>query len=228
MKKFISRLMCSLIAIAVLGFMPPNQLKVHAERHDIIQYKIKKGDTFYLLGLRFNSSGESISNMNAEMDPYNLKIGSKVKVPVGSGTKLHYVKKGDTLGTLSYKYDSTIELISEKNNISNPNLIYTGDILSIPKLTLTDINAIVIDINNASREGYGGFGNARFENGCLKIDMYFNLVVHEYSMKIIKQILDKHNVKQVDYNVENVIWDCPPGVHCTSRHGTVCIKIDKK
>lgn len=224
-----SRLLFSLVVIVGLLGLYDDPLEVQAQPNKIIQYKIKKGDTFYLLGKRFNSSVESISNKNPKMTPTNLIIGSKVKVPVGPGVKLHRVKKGETLGNISWKYDSTVEFISEKNNIINQNMIYPGELLAIPELTRTEINAIVNDINKASKEEkYGGFVNARYENGCIKIDMYFNLAAHKYSMKIINQILDDHNVKQVDYKVENVEWDCPPEVHCTSHHGTVCIKVDKK
>ncbi|MEH6993724.1 LysM peptidoglycan-binding domain-containing protein [Neobacillus drentensis] len=227
MVKNIRRLLFSFAVI--FGLLAPydHPLKVHAQTNNIIHYKIKKGDTFYLLGLRFNSSVKSISNMNPEMNLNNLIIGRKIKVPVGSGIKLHHVKKGDTLGNISWKYDSTVEFISSKNNIVNPNLIYPEDILSIPEITRTEINAILNDINKASIEK-GGFGNARYENGWIKIDMDLNYVASQYYMKIVNQILDNHNVKQVDYTVENVVWDCPPGVHCTGHHGTVCIKVDKK
>jgi LysM repeat protein len=231
MVKNIRRLLFSLVAVLILGLLSPYDypLEVHAQKNNIIHYKIKKGDTFYLLGLRFNSSVNSISNMNKGMNPTNLMIGSKIKVPVGPGVKLHHVKKGDTLGNISWKYDSTVEFISEKNNIANQNMIYPGDLLAIPEITRTGINAIVNDINKASKEEkYGGFVNARYENGWIKVDMNLNYVASKYSMKVIGQILDKHNVKQVDYSVENVVWDCPPGVSCTGHHGTVCIKVDKK
>jgi LysM repeat protein len=226
MIKKIRRLLFCLVAI--FGLLAPYDypLKAHAQTNNIIHYKIKKGDTFYLLGLRFNSSVKSISNMNPKMNPNNLIIGRKIKVPVGSGIKLHHVKKGDTLGNISWKYDSTVEFISAKNNIVNPNLVYPGDILSIPEITRTEINAILNDINKASKNG--GFGNARYENGWIKIDMDLEYVPSLYSMKIVNQILDNHNVKQVGYTVENVVWDCPPGVSCTGHHGTVCIKVDKK
>jgi LysM repeat protein len=226
MVKNIRRLLFSLAAIFVLLAPYNDALKVHAQTtNNIIHYKIKKGDTFYLLGLRFNSNIKSISNMNPKTNPNNLIIGRKIKVPVGYGIKLHHVKKGESLGIISWKYDSTVEFISAKNNIVNPSLIYPGDILSIPEITRTELNAIVNEINKASN---GGFGNARYENGWIKIDMELNLVASKYYMKIVNRILDNHNVKQVGYTVENVVWDCPPEVSCTSHHGTVCIKVDKK
>ena len=105
-------------------------LNAHAEakvNNRPIHYTIKKGDTFYLLGKRFNSSVKVISSMNPKMDPHNLIIGSKIKLPVGSGIKIHHVKKGDTLGNIARNYNSTVDMIAKKNYIVNPNIIYPGD-----------------------------------------------------------------------------------------------------
>ena len=60
-------------------------LSAHAEVKSIIDsihYTIKKGDTFYLLGKRFNSSVKDISSTKSKRSR-NLIIGSKIKLPVG-------------------------------------------------------------------------------------------------------------------------------------------------
>lgn len=41
------------------------------------------------------------------------------------------VKSGDTLSEIAQKYGTTYQALAEKNNISNPNLIYVGQILKI-------------------------------------------------------------------------------------------------
>src|SRR3954447_15112090 len=114
----------------ILGILlAPNDymLNAHAKMNNSsIHYTIKKGDTFYLLGLRFNSSVQDISSMNPKMNPRNLVIGSKIKLPVGSGIEIHHVKKGDTLGNIASKYNSSVNMIATQNNVLNPNLIYLG------------------------------------------------------------------------------------------------------
>ncbi|MDR4945125.1 hypothetical protein [Neobacillus cucumis] len=94
-----------------------------------------------------------------------------------------------------------------------------------------EINAIVNDINKASIENTNayGFGNARYENGWIKIDnIQFNpWQVYDLQMKVIYDIVAEHNFKATDYTVENVVWDCPTG-DCTSHWGTVDIKVDKQ
>jgi LysM repeat protein len=130
------KLLLSLTVILGILLVPKYYLlNAHAEsksNNGSIHYTIKKGDTFYLLGNRFNSSVSDISSMNPKLDPYNLIIRSKIKLPVGPGIDIHHVKKGDTLGNIATYYNSSVYLISEKNYIVNPNLIYPGDILAIP------------------------------------------------------------------------------------------------
>ena len=177
--------------------------------------------------------------MNTKIDPLNLRIGSKIKLPVGSGIKIHYVKKGDTLGNIAGTYNSTVYTIAERNYIVHPDLIYTGDILAITKSTDADngnltknavsqkvINAIVNDLNQSELNKYSTL-HARYENGWIKIDnINFNLPAHKWAMSIVDEVLDNYNVKIVDYTAENVIWDCPDG-DCTGHWGTVCIKVEK-
>ena len=45
--------------------------------------------------------------------------------------KTYVVKPGDTLSAIAAKYGTTYQEIATKNGISNPNLIYPGQILKI-------------------------------------------------------------------------------------------------
>lgn len=42
------------------------------------------------------------------------------------------VKSGDTLSSIANKYNTTVDILVEKNNISNPNLIYKGQVILVP------------------------------------------------------------------------------------------------
>lgn len=44
----------------------------------------------------------------------------------------HTVKKGDTLSAIAQKYGTTVEALVASNGIKNKNLIYTGQMLTIP------------------------------------------------------------------------------------------------
>jgi len=116
-------------------FLFSNTFTINANaetNNNSINYTIKKGDTFYLLSLRFNCSIKDISSLNPKADPYNLIIGSKVVLPIGPGINIHQVVKGDTLWNIAKKYGSEVDIIAKKNYIENPNLIYSNEILAIP------------------------------------------------------------------------------------------------
>ena len=98
-----------------------------------IKYTIQQGDTFHLLSLRFGTSIEDISLMNKRLNPDNLLIGQKITVPVGKDIYIYAIKKGDVLWKIAKKYNSTVETIAVQNYINDPDLIFVGDILAIPK-----------------------------------------------------------------------------------------------
>ena len=70
----------------------------------------------------------------------------------------HTVQRGDTMWKLAVKYQvGTSEIIDANPQIANPNLIYPGDVLTIPE-TDTSVRAYereVIRLVNAERAKYG-------------------------------------------------------------------------
>ena len=70
----------------------------------------------------------------------------------------HTVVKGDTMWKLAVKYEiGTSEIIQANPHISNPNLIYPGQVLSIPQLntTVTSFESEVIRLVNDIRASNG-------------------------------------------------------------------------
>ena len=70
----------------------------------------------------------------------------------------HTVVKGDTMWKLAVKYEvGTSEIIGANPQIINPNLIYPGQVLTIPELdsSVTDYEAEVIRLVNAERAKQG-------------------------------------------------------------------------
>lgn len=46
-------------------------------------------------------------------------------------TKTYTVKAGDTLGEIAARYNTTVDALARKNNITNPNLIYVGQVIKL-------------------------------------------------------------------------------------------------
>ena len=44
----------------------------------------------------------------------------------------YQVKRGDTLSTIAKQFNTTVEALVASNGITNPNLIRTGELLTIP------------------------------------------------------------------------------------------------
>src|SRR4051812_20299724 len=95
-------------------------------------------------------------------------------------------------------------------------------------VSLEEINAIINDLNHSELSQFSIV--TRYENGWIKMDnIVFDYVPFEWEMSIVNRVLDNHNVKQVDYISENVIWDQgSDGTIGTGHWGTVGIKVDKK
>jgi len=62
--------------------------------------------------------------------PTTLPAGD---VQLASNEILYQVRQGDTLWGISRAYNTTVDAIVQRNNIPNPNLIYVGQRLIVPK-----------------------------------------------------------------------------------------------
>ena len=77
---------------------------------------------------------------NAKNTRYKYAKGYYDKFTNGSGGgdvtppsgKTYTVKSGDTLTAIANRYGTTVKKLCELNNISNPDLIYVGQVLNLP------------------------------------------------------------------------------------------------
>lgn len=92
-------------------------------------------------GYQYTSSGRvnGISG-NVDLDEYtnDIFLSNTEEVPEVENPKCDYedrilykVQPGDTLSQIALEYNTTVSHLVEINNISNPNLIYSGEILTI-------------------------------------------------------------------------------------------------
>ena len=105
------------------------------------EYVVRKGNTLSFIAKEFNTTVENIVLENDIQNPNLIYIGEKLKIipnyndldKDSSLSKIYYkVKKGDTLYSISKRYDVTVEKLVRLNNIINPNLIFPNEILKIP------------------------------------------------------------------------------------------------
>jgi LysM repeat protein len=107
-------------------------------------YIVARGDTLKGLAIRFDTTVEALLAANPSItNPNVIYEGQQVKVyvsqtppptpqPVPSG-QVYYVQRGDTLRKIASKFSTTVDAILRVNpQISNQNVIYVGQAISIP------------------------------------------------------------------------------------------------
>lgn len=102
---------------------------------------VRRGDTLSGIARRYNTSYEYLARINDIPNPNIIRVGQRLKVPIfrddkinDTSHRLYIVKRGNTLTQIAREFDVTIQEIVESNDISNPNLIFAGEILRIPTI----------------------------------------------------------------------------------------------
>ena len=92
-----------------------------------ITYTVKKGDSLYSIAKKYNTSVSTITNLN-NLKSNNLSIGQQLKIPSTSGAETsttYTVKSGDNLYSIARKFNTTVDSIKRKNNLTS-NLLSIG------------------------------------------------------------------------------------------------------
>ncbi|MCK5822750.1 MAG: LysM peptidoglycan-binding domain-containing protein [Bacteroidales bacterium] len=93
-----------------------------------LTYNLQKGDNFYRLGIRFNLTVSELEEINS-IKAIHLRAHQKVIIPL---TAVHTIKNGETLSTLSTKYNIKQSLIIKANRLTNDKNLKVGKKLYIP------------------------------------------------------------------------------------------------
>lgn len=113
-------------------------------------YTVKRGDTLSHIALRYGTTVNSIVSLNPFIKNSNLIYPGQILTIKSNYTssstsnisssegndacgKFSYkIRYGDTLSQISQRYRTTVNKIVTLNNISNPNVIYAGQVILIP------------------------------------------------------------------------------------------------
>ncbi len=101
-------------------------------------YTVKSGDTLWGIGEKYGVPYRTIAQYNGISDPSLIYPGQEIKIPgagggSGSETVTYTVKAGDTPSEIGEKFGVSYKKIAADNGISDPNLIYPGQVLKIIK-----------------------------------------------------------------------------------------------
>lgn len=101
-------------------------------------YTVVSGDTLSGIGAKLGVDWTSIASANGIGSPYTIYPGQVLTIPGGSGGSgggggaTYTVQSGDTLSGIGAKYGVNYQAIASANGISDPNVIYPGQVLVIP------------------------------------------------------------------------------------------------
>ncbi len=137
-------LIAILLATAVPAFAEPAQ-------GDTI-YIVRSGDTLYSIARKFGVTVAAIARANNITNTSLIYVGQRLVIPSPAGgptssgstgatggagpcSRSYVVQRGETLRRIASKCGTTVSAIVAANGLGNPNLIYVGQVLTIPNGT---------------------------------------------------------------------------------------------
>lgn len=100
-------------------------------------YTVQAGDTLSEICGKFGLDLATIEAYNHITNPNLIQVGQvlclKKKAPTPKPSVTTYkIKAGDTLSDIAKKFGTTVAALEKLNGISDPNKIYTGEVIKVP------------------------------------------------------------------------------------------------
>lgn len=95
-------------------------------------YTVKAGDTLSKIAIKFGTSYQEIARVNNISNPNIIYVGQILIIPcTAPSKKIYTVKQGDILSEIAINFGTTVKHLVTINNISDPDLIFVGQLLLI-------------------------------------------------------------------------------------------------
>lgn len=97
-------------------------------------YTVKSGDTLSGIAAKYGTSWQELQRINGLANPNLIFPGQVLKLPGGKpapAKRTYTVKSGDTLSGIAARFGTSWQALAQKNGLSNPNLIYPGQVIRI-------------------------------------------------------------------------------------------------
>ncbi len=104
-----------------------------------VSYTVQKGDSYWLVSQKFNTSLSSVIDANNSSATSYLEVGQIIKVPSDTYT----VQKGDSFFIIAQKCNVSLSELLSINNATQSTVLYTGRKIKIPTDTQGYLTYIV-------------------------------------------------------------------------------------
>lgn len=100
-------------------------------------YTVQAGDTLTAIANKYGTTVDSLVALNNIADKNKIYVGQVLKISgTTSNNSITYtVQAGDTLSGIASRFGTTYQELARINNISNPNLIYVGQVIKINEVS---------------------------------------------------------------------------------------------
>lgn len=135
-------------------------------------YTVQSGDTLSGIALKFSTTSSKLAQLNSISNPNLIYVGQRLLVNQNSSSNSssssqsssaatntdasaasYTVKSGDTLSTIASQHNTTVNQIVLLNQLSNPNLIYVGQVLKLKNNQTTNSSSATSSSTAATTAG---------------------------------------------------------------------------
>ena len=118
----------------------PGNRNEESSHGSVKYYVVRSGDTLSKIASRFGTTTQELVKLNDISNPNLIYVGQVLKIYTNrqvqkddnNFSSTYVVVAGDTLSKIASRFGTTTQELVKLNDISNPNLIYVGEILKIP------------------------------------------------------------------------------------------------
>lgn len=100
-------------------------------------YIVRSGDTLFDIAMLHNTTIDELATINGLDNANHIEPGQVLRLPTendnSSTVKVYTVRSGDTLWKIAQKFGTTVIDLINMNRITNPDLIYPGQVLTVRK-----------------------------------------------------------------------------------------------
>jgi len=105
---------------------------------------VQPGENLFRIALQYGLTVTELAQANGISNTWQIYVGQVLVIPLPGqtagvpapdtsppATATHVVGRGETLASIAALYGMTVDQLAALNNISNPNMIYAGQVLTV-------------------------------------------------------------------------------------------------